>query len=149
LVYSAGDCKWAGIKSSLFEYKGCLAPTAAGQALVPQDVWAAAGDHAYGASDPFAVSLTLISGSTVTGPVTEPIVIAPATLKGSVYHNTYSTKLLSSASTSGGSGAVLRIAPGQSAAVFLGQNGCTGCHAGRRTARAWSLRLPGAATRTP
>jgi Tol biopolymer transport system component len=129
LMWDGGnaDYVYVHIKSSLFEYKGCLAPTKAGQVLIPQDVWAAAGVHARGASDPFAVSLTLISGSTVTGPITESIVIAPATLKGSVYYNTYSTKLLSA--TSGGSGAVLRIEPGQTASVFLGQSGCTGCHA--------------------
>ena len=129
LMWDGGnaDYVYVHIKSSLFEYKGCLAPTKAGQVLVPQDVWAAAGVHARGAADPFAVSLTLISGSTVTGPITEPIVIAPATLKGSVYYNTYSTNLLST--TSGGSGAVLRIEPGQTASVFLGQGGCTGCHA--------------------
>jgi hypothetical protein len=128
LMWDGGsaDFVYVHIKSSLFEYKGCLAPTAAGQVLIPQDVWAAAGDHAHGASDPYAVSLTLISGSTVTGPITESIVVAPATLKGSIFYNTYSTKLLSA--TTGGSGAVLRIVPGQSAAVFLGQTGCIGCH---------------------
>ncbi len=132
LMWDGGnaDYVYVHIKSSLFEYKGCLAPTATGQVLLPQDVWVAAGNHAHGASDPFAVSLTLISGSTVTGPVTEPLVIAPATLKGSVYYNTYATKLISSSGGIGGAGgAVLRIVPGQSAQVFLGQSGCTGCHA--------------------
>jgi hypothetical protein len=137
LMWDGGsaDYVYVHIKSNLFEYKGCLAPTAAGQVLLPQDVWTAAGDHAHGASDPFAVSITLLSGSTITGPVTEPVVIAPATLKGSVFYNTYSTKLLSGAGGPagaggvGGGGAVLRIVPGQAAQVFLGQSGCTGCHA--------------------
>jgi len=103
LMWDGGsaDYVYVHMKSSLFEYKGCLAPTAAGQVLLPQDVWTAAGDHSHGASDPFVVSLTLISGSTVTGPVTESIVIAPATLKGSIYYNTYSTKLISSGSVGG------------------------------------------------
>ncbi len=129
LMWDGGsaDYVYVDMKSSLFEYKGCLAPTAAGQVLLPQDVWTAAGDHAHGASDPFVVSLTLISGNTVTGPVTESIVIAPATLKGSIFYNTYSTKLLSG--TAGIGGAVLRISPGASAQVYLGQSGCTGCHA--------------------
>ncbi len=129
LMWDGGnaDYVYVHMKSKLFEYKGCLAPTATGQVLLPQDVWTDAGAHAHGASDPFAVSLTLISGNTVTGPVTESIVIAPATLKGSVYYNTYSTKLLKGAAGAGG--AVLRISPGASAQVFLGQSGCTGCHA--------------------
>jgi hypothetical protein len=129
LMWDGGkaDFVYVHIKSSLFEYKGCLAPTADGQILLPQDVWNAAGAHAQGAADPFAVSLTLIASGTVTGPITEPIIIAPATLKGSLYYNSYTTKLLSG--TAGVGGAVLRITPGQNATVFLGQNGCTGCHA--------------------
>jgi hypothetical protein len=121
------DYVYVHIKSNLFEYKGCLAPTANGQLLLPQDVWDAASARALGASDPFAVSLTLLSSGTVTGPISEPIVIAPATLKGSLYYNSYTTGLLSGTATLGG--AVLRITPGQTATVFLGQNGCTGCHA--------------------
>jgi hypothetical protein len=122
----AVDFVYVHIKSNLFEYKGCLAPTAAGQILLPQDVWTAAGNVAHGASDPFSVSLTTFASGSITGPITEPIVIAPATLKGSVYYNTYETKLLSGA---GGGGAVLRMLPGQTAQVFLGQSSCTGCHA--------------------
>jgi hypothetical protein len=124
----AADYVYVHIKSKLFEYKGCLKPTAAGQIALPQDVWVAAGAHAQGPSDPFALSLTVISGSTVTGPLTESIIIAPATLKGSLYYNTYSTKLLTGAGPMAG-GAVLRVVPGQTAQVFLGQSGCNGCHA--------------------
>jgi hypothetical protein len=114
------------LKSKAFEYKGCLAPTATGQVLVPQDVWVAASSHAAGESDPFTLSLTTISGTTVTGPISEPLIIAPATLKGSIYYNSYTTKLTTSP---GGGGAVLRIVPGQNVSLFLGANGCTGCHA--------------------
>jgi hypothetical protein len=123
---AAADYVYVHIKSSVFEYKGCLAPTATGQLLLPQDVWNAASAHASGAGDPFSVTLTVIASGTVTGPVTESIVIAPATLKGSLYYNSYTTKLLTSAM---GGGAVLRVVPGQTAQVFLGQSGCTGCHA--------------------
>jgi hypothetical protein len=130
LMWDGGsaDYVYVHIKSSLFEYRGCLAPTATGQILLPQDIWTTAGNYAHGASDPFVVSLTLISSGTVAGPISEPIVIAPATLKGSVYYNTYESKLLTSG-VAGGGGAVLRMVPGQNAQVFLGQSGCTGCHA--------------------
>jgi hypothetical protein len=117
------------IKSNLFEYKGCLAPTAAGQVQIPQQVWESAGTFARGASDPFSVSLTVLSGATPMGPITETIVIAPATLKGSIYYNSYSSKLTGQSAATGGSGAVLRIAPGGNAQAFLGQAECTGCHA--------------------
>lgn len=118
------------IKSSLFEYKGCLAPTATGQVQIPQTVWESAGAFARGASDPFSVSLTALSGSTAVGPITESIVIAPATLKGSIYYNSYASKLTGqTGGFGGGSGAVLRVVPGQNAKVFLGMKNCTGCHA--------------------
>jgi hypothetical protein len=123
---ASADYVYVHIKSMVFEYKGCLVPTATGQVALPQDVWEAASAHTAGAADPFSVSLTTISSGTVTGPVTEPLIIAGATLKGSLYYNSYTTKLLTNA---GGGGAVLRIVPGQTAQVFLGQSGCTGCHA--------------------
>ncbi len=123
------DFVYVHLKSKVFEYKGCLAPTATGQVQIPQDVWTAASAHTSGAADPFALSLTLISSSTVTGPVSESIVIAPATLKGSIFYNSYTSKLVTSTGPGGGGGAVLRIVPGQNVQVFLGQSGCNGCHA--------------------
>ncbi len=123
---ASADYVYVHLKSKAFEYKGCLAPTAAGEVLLPQDVWVAASSHAAGAADPFSLSLTTIASGTVTGPITEPIVIAPATLKGSIYYNSYTTKLNTGL---GGGGAVLRIVPGQNVALFLGASGCTGCHA--------------------
>jgi hypothetical protein len=123
---ASGDYVYVHLKSMAFEYKGCLAPTGAGQLLLPQDVWVAASAHASGEADPFTLSLTVISSGTVTGPISEPLVIAPATLKGSIYYNSYTTKLNTGV---GGGGAVLRIVPGQNVTLFLGASGCTGCHA--------------------
>jgi hypothetical protein len=127
---ASADYVYVHLKSKTFEYKGCLAPTATGQVQIPQDVWVAASGRAFGASDPFSMSLTTISGTTVTGPITEPLIIAPATLKGSIYYNSYTTMLGSGMGGMGMmGGAVLRIVPGQSVTLFLGQSGCTGCHA--------------------
>jgi hypothetical protein len=129
------DLVYVHIQSALFEYKGCLAPTASGQLDLPASVWSAAEAHTKGGNDPFAVDLTLLKGTTVTGPIHETIFIAPATLKGTIYYNSYSSKLVGAAAQMSvpgfgiGSGAVLRINPGKSAEVFLGNQGCTGCHA--------------------
>lgn len=111
------------MRSSLFDYKGCLVPTAAGQLQLPQDVWDAAGTRTLGASDPFDVELTTLSGGTATGPITQKIVLAQATINGSIYYNTYN-------SLNGGSlgGAIVRITPGQDASFFLRPLACTGCH---------------------
>jgi hypothetical protein len=123
------DAVYVHIKSSQFEYRGCFKPTGANQLQLPQPVWEQATSHTGGAADPFAVELTVSSGGVATGPVSQKLVVAQATLKGSIFYNSYTTKLLTGQSIFGGtSGAVLRIVPGKSAEVFLGQSGCTGCH---------------------
>src|SRR5581483_9793379 len=118
------DAVYLHIQSSLFEYKGCVKPTGPNQLQLADAIWKQASDLTRGASDPFTLELTVSSGGTVTGPIAEKLVIAQATLKGSIFYNTYSTKLLGGI---GNNGAVLRISPGQQAAVVIGQSGCTGC----------------------
>ncbi|HVU04794.1 MAG TPA: hypothetical protein VHE30_23740 [Polyangiaceae bacterium] len=120
------DVVYVHIQSSTFEYRGCLKPTGTGQIQVPQDVWDAAAANTHGASDPFTVQISTLSSGTVQGPVTEKVTIAAATLKGSIFYNSYSSAKALQAGGFGG--AVLRISPGKDAEVFLGQTGCTGCH---------------------
>src|SRR5258708_4206477 len=80
----AADFVYVHIKSKLREYKGCLAPTAPGQLLLPQDAWNAASDHAFRASGPFPVSLTLIASGNGTGPVPKSLLLPPPTLHASL-----------------------------------------------------------------
>src|SRR5262249_20092332 len=122
---ATADAVYLHIQSSLFEYKGCLKPTGPNQLQLPDSIWKQASDATRGANDPFTFELTVSSGGTVTGPASEKIVIAQATLKGSIFYNTYSTKLITGLGTNG---AVLPISPRQTAAVVIGQSGCTGCH---------------------
>lgn len=125
----ASDAVYVHIHSSLFDYKGCFKPTGPNQLQLADSVWAQATDRTGGASDPFQIELTTSSGGAVAGPIVEKVVVAKATLKGSIFYNTYSTKLLPATGAPGGSGgAVLRITPGKPAEVFLGASGCTGCH---------------------
>jgi hypothetical protein len=112
------------IRSTLFEYKGCLAPTAPGQLQLPLDVWRTAEAQTQGANDPYTVEITTMSGTTVTGPISEKVVIAQANLKGSIYYGTYNSLLAGGF----GGGAVFRLPPGGDAQFFLRQNTCTGCH---------------------
>ncbi len=129
---SGAEYVYVHLESRLFEYKGCLTPTAAGQLLLPADVWALAGDQTEGPVDPYVVELTVMSAGTVVGPVQQRWTIAQATLKGSIYYNSYASKLSGGmglgGGIGGGSGSVLRIRRGQSAEAFLGQTGCTACH---------------------
>ncbi|MFT3926747.1 MAG: hypothetical protein QM778_29650 [Myxococcales bacterium] len=120
------DAVYVHIKSSWFEYSGCMKPDAKGRIALPQEVWEQAGAQSPGKSDPFSVELSAIRGSMVRGPLTQSIIIAPASLKGSVFYNSYSSPLAMSKGAPGG--AVLRIPSGGEAEVFLGQTGCVGCH---------------------
>jgi len=65
------------------------------------------------------VSLTKRTGSDVSGPVTQSWLIAPASLKGIIYYNTYKSPLTMN-------GGIMRIRAGQTAEVV--QSGCTVCH---------------------
>src|SRR5882672_1367772 len=98
---ATADAVYLHIQSSLFEYKGCLKPTGPNQLQLADAIWKQASDLTRGASDPFTLELTVSSGGTVTGPVAEKFVIAQATLKGSIFYNTYSTKLLNTLGANG------------------------------------------------
>jgi hypothetical protein len=118
------DLVYVHLHSNQFDYKGCLKPTGPNQLQIPQMIWQQATDRTGGASDPFLLELTTSTGGAAAGPVSEHFVVAKATLKGSIYYNSYATKLINGLA----GGAVLRIIPGQNAQVFLGMSGCTGCH---------------------
>jgi hypothetical protein len=144
LMWDGGDGEfvYVHLQATRFEYKGCLKPTAPGQLALPEDVWKTAGEKTMGGNDPFTLELTWMSGGVVTGPVREQIVIAQATLKGSIFYNSYNSLLPGGENTGepggvinpfggavagGGSGSVLRIPPGGTAERFTSTE-CNGCH---------------------
>jgi hypothetical protein len=116
------DAVYIHIKSSLFEYKGCLTPTGMNQLTLPQTLWDTAGSKTRGPSDPFVITMTTRAGGAVTGPMTQQVVIAQATIKGSIFYNSYSSAL-----PGGLGGSVLRIPPGGTAEKFIAIE-CNGCH---------------------
>ncbi len=131
--------QWAGpgaqaayihIKSNNFEYHGCFGPTDPLRIPLPANVWLALTTNAFGKMDPVNVELTTASGGKVSGPIKEAWEIAPATLKGAIYYNTYESPQAL------GNGAVMRIVPGQQRPeVYLTETGlptlgpCKSCHA--------------------
>ena len=112
-----GSAVYVHIRSKTVDYKGCLKTTGPMQLELPQDVWQYVGDHSGGPSDPFTLELTVQGASAAIGPLSEQFIIAQATLKGSIYYNSYS-----------GIGAIYRIPPGGTAQPFLAGTGCYGCH---------------------
>ena len=120
------DAVYVHMKSSAFEFEGCLKADKAGQLTLPQNVWDQAAAGTTGKSDPFQIELSVLSGGKAIGPVQQELIIAPGSLKGSIYYNSYSSSIAKKAGASGG--AVLRIPPGGKAELFVGQRGCAGCH---------------------
>jgi hypothetical protein len=87
--------------------------------ILPEAVWRGA-TLSVPSGEAIELSVSKVTGGEVTGPLTERLRIAPGSLKGFVYYNTYRSKL------AGDSGAVMRIKPGETAKVL--QSGCTVCH---------------------
>jgi WD40-like Beta Propeller Repeat len=121
------DAVFLHVKSKNFEYKLCTKPTAPGQLQLDAAVWGQAEARTEGSADPYTVELSVIKGGVARGPVTRQIIIAQATLKGSIFYNSYASAL------SPGAGSVLRVQPGKEVEVFIKGTslfeGCNGCHA--------------------
>jgi hypothetical protein len=125
----AADVAYLHIKSQSFEYKGVLkagddaATMAAPQLTIPQDIWVKAGQQTNGKNDPVTLELTVRAAGTVSGPIKLTFNLAQATVKGSIYYNSYASKLPGAAI----GGNVLRIPAGGTVELFNSMQ-CNGCH---------------------
>lgn len=129
LMWDGGETAQAAylhIYASDFAYEGCVTPDSEGRFALPQDVWERAAAVTGGKADPFQIELTLLHDGAARGPIRQELVIAPGSLKGSIYYNSYSSSLAKEQGAAGG--AVLRIPPGGTAELFVGQRACAGCH---------------------
>jgi hypothetical protein len=101
-----------------FHYEGFFAGSSPLRITLPEDVWAGA-TASTGSGAELTVGVTKLSGGEATGPNTQSLFIAQGKLKGSIYYNSYNSKLA-------GGGAILRVKAGHDAEVV--QGGCTVCH---------------------
>jgi hypothetical protein len=125
----AAESVYVHIKSSAFEYHGCFGATNPLRITLPADVWTGVTEKANGIQDPVNVEITTGSGGRVSGPIKEVWAIAPATMKGAIYYNTYGSP------QNANNGAIMRIVPGQARPqVYLSEMGlaplgpCKSCH---------------------
>jgi hypothetical protein len=97
----AFDSVYVHIQEASYEYKGYFAAnkTPFVNLPIPQQAWQAM-TLSSGAS-PVTVSLVFAQGSMVFGPYTETWTIAPATLHGTIYYNSYGTALVKNSATDG------------------------------------------------
>jgi hypothetical protein len=123
------DAVYVHIKAERFEYWGCLTPEPGNALILPQEVWVKAGEKTMGPTFPFVLELTTRSGGTINGPSMHSFVIAQATLKGSIFYNSYSSALPGQGIAAVGVplGSVLRIPAGGQAEKFVSIE-CNGCH---------------------
>ncbi len=108
-------------KSLHFQYDAFFGASNPGQVQLAEARWKTITDSAAG-TDTVKVSLTKKTGSVVVGPIVETWTIAPASLQGTVYYNTYNTP------QAGNSGALLKVRPGSTVDAQVIEGGCTVCH---------------------
>ena len=127
---AGGDAVYLRLHSAAFDYASCLTPSAPGRVAFPPDAWSLAQMATSGASAPFTLELTVLSGGQVLGPIAEPLILAAGTLDVSIYYMTIGSSLSVEAGNilNTGMASTLRVRPGGSAEVVLASAGCDGCH---------------------
>jgi hypothetical protein len=126
-----GDAVLLRLHSDAYDYAACLVPAVPGRVAFPQAAWSAAQAATTGASDPFTLELTVLSGGQALGPLRQPVIIAAGSLDVWVYYMTIGSNLPVAAGNilDTGMGSTLRVRPGGAAEVVLPSNaGCHGCH---------------------
>ncbi len=127
------DSVYIQLKEQGFSYQGFFATPTAGQPFlnvpIQQSVW---DTLVYSNSgDPVTVTLAFSAGGVAYGPLTETWIIAPGTLTGTVYYNSYGTALAVNYPGSNGypnfGAATLAIKHGATSPVLIaGKAGLTG-----------------------
>ncbi len=113
------DATYVKLSVGDFSYEAYASTGGLTRVTLPEEVWRGV-THSAGAAEQVEVVVSKATAGEVTGPAVEHWSIAPGSLKGVVYYNTYRSKI------AGDEGAVMRIKPGETATVM--QRGCTVCH---------------------
>jgi hypothetical protein len=105
------------------DYKGFFGSSSPGHVTLAPIVWKAI-TLAAGPTSDVKVDITKISGGQVAGPITEHWTIAPGSLRGTIYYETYDSQLLGGI----GSVGIMKIQPGASTPSII-KSGCGNvCH---------------------
>lgn len=119
---AAATSTYLKITAPYFSYQQFAEGSTPVRLALPPEVWRGLTLTADGTED-VIVEATKTAGATASGPATAAWRIAPASIKGIIYYNTYNTFL---SGVEGDKGAIMRIRPGQDAEIL--QSGCTVCH---------------------
>jgi hypothetical protein len=118
---ASADAAYVHMTAKNLDYKGYFKNSGPPglNLTVPQKSWDAI-THAVGAADALKVTVTKIAGSTVAGPVTESWSVAQGSLRGTIYYETYDSKILTGGGTdAGGLGAILGLALAEAGGIGI------------------------------
>jgi hypothetical protein len=120
---AAPDAVYVHVRSTGIDYEGFYGASNPGRVTFSAPVWTemTLAEHA---KDDVLVEVTKISGGQVTGPIRETWNVAPGTIRGTIYYETYDSGI------AGGLGSVgiMRIDPGAQKPVVI-KSGCGNvCH---------------------
>ena len=117
---TAPSAFYVHLKSKYLDYQGFFGGTNPARITLSPNTWKIVSQSVQ-ANDPVTAEVTKLSGGLVSGPTKETFIIAPGSMRGTVYY--WSNNL----------GRVLRLKPGASAPddflAAAGVTGCSTCHA--------------------
>ncbi len=120
---AAHDAAYLRVSFTGFDYKGFYGASNPSRVKPSQVVWDAL-TLAAGANSVVKVEVTKISAGKVAGPITETWSIAPGSLRGAIYYETYGSPLAGGPLSVG----IMKINPGAATPVVM-QSGCGNvCH---------------------
>lgn len=130
----SGDAVYVHVTFSNMDYSGFFAGGTPLRSQISAPMWKAITLSA-GPKTPVKIEVKKISGGQVAGPITETWRIAQGSLAGTIYHETYNSKLIGGApmATLGGEMAagvgIMKFEPGKSTAPTIVKSGCANvCH---------------------
>jgi hypothetical protein len=117
------DAVYVHLRSTGIDYEGFFGASSPGRVTFSAPVWTAItlGENA---KDDVVVEVTKISGGQVTGPIKETWNVAPGSLRGTIYYETYDSQIAGGL----GSVGVMRIDPGATKPVVIKQGCGNVCH---------------------
>ncbi|MBX3227643.1 MAG: hypothetical protein KIT84_14910 [Labilithrix sp.] len=134
---AAPTAYWVRLSAKNIDYSGFYSGGGDAARVVVSEEWWRTITRSVGANDPVTINVTKIEGADVTGPITETWSIAQGSLKGTVFYNTYNSRIVRE---NGAEGAIMRLKPGTKVEVFIGSTNlpnetgtardskCTVCH---------------------
>jgi len=115
------DAAYLHISFPGLDYKGFYGPSTPGRIVLSPQLWQTITLSAQG-TDAVKVEITKLSGTQVSGPVSETWTIAQGNLRGTIYYNSYNSQI------AGNTGAIMSLRPGQATPTVV-VAGCKVCHA--------------------